>query len=89
MNRIERRVNNDATIRIDNISYDVPMKFIKQKVEVRYLPDDMDNAFIFYENDKYNIRTTNGIHRTFFLSMSSPNKSIVSKIHAGLLFSNK
>ena len=38
MNRISRRVNNDATISIDKVSYDVPMQFIKQKVEVRYLP---------------------------------------------------
>lgn len=61
MNRVERRVNNDATIRIDKISYDVPMQFIRQKVEVRYLPDDMDDAYIYYENIKYNIRKTNKV----------------------------
>jgi len=61
MNRVQRRVNNDSTISIDKISYDVPMQFIRQKVEVRYLPDDMDNAYIYYENIKYSIRKTNKI----------------------------
>ena len=61
MNRVERRVNNDSTINIDKISYDVPMQFIRQKVEVRYLPDDMDSAYIYYENIKYSIRKTNKI----------------------------
>ena len=61
MNRVERRVNNDATISIDKIHYDVPMKFIRQKVEVRYLPDDMDNAYIYYEKIKYSIRKTNKV----------------------------
>ena len=61
MNRVERRVNNDSTISIDKISYDVPMQFIRQKVEVRYLPDDMDNAYIYYENIKYSIRKTNKV----------------------------
>lgn len=61
MNRVERRVNNDATINIDKISYDVPMQFIRQKVEVRYLPDDMDSAYIYYEWIKYSIRKTNKV----------------------------
>lgn len=33
MNRIQRRVNNDSTISIDKVSYDVPIQFIGQKVE--------------------------------------------------------
>ncbi|MGB4440460.1 MAG: hypothetical protein WBJ13_14840, partial [Sedimentibacter sp.] len=41
--------------------YDVPMQFIRQKVEVRYLPDDMESAYIYYENIKYGIRKTNKI----------------------------
>jgi transposase InsO family protein len=61
MNRVNRRVNNDATISIDKTSYDVPMQFIRQKVEVRYLPDDMDSAYIYYENIKYKIRKTNKV----------------------------
>jgi len=61
MNRVQRRVNNDATISIDKTSYDVPMQFIRQKVEVRYLPDEMDSAYIYYEKIKYNIRKTNKV----------------------------
>lgn len=61
MNRIDRRVNNDSTISIDKTLYDVPMQFIGQKVEVRYLPDDMENAYVYYENVKYSIRKTNKI----------------------------
>lgn len=61
MNRTKRKVNNDATISIDKVSYDVPMQFIGQKVEIRYLPDDMDNAYLFYENTKYPIRKTNKV----------------------------
>lgn len=61
MNRINRRVNNDATISIDKTPYDVPMEFIGMKVEVRYLPDDMDHSYIYYENDKYFIRKTNKV----------------------------
>jgi len=61
MNRVNRRVNNDATISIDKISYDVPMQFIGQKVEVRYLPDDMDSTYIYYEKIKYKIKKTNKV----------------------------
>ena len=49
MNRIGRKVNLDSTISIDKIYYDVPMQFIRAKVEVRYLPDRMQEAYIFFE----------------------------------------
>ena len=61
MNRVNRKVNNDATISIDKVSYDVPMQFIRQSVEVRYLPDEMENAYIYYDNTKYSIRKTNKV----------------------------
>lgn len=63
MNRIIRRVNNDSTISIDSISYDVPMQFIRMKVEIRFLPDDMKNAYILYEGKRYPIRLTNKVFR--------------------------
>ena len=34
------------------------MQFISQKVEIRYLPDDMDSAFILYEGERFSIRAT-------------------------------
>lgn len=61
MNRVSRKVKNDSTVSIDKVLYDVPMQFIGQRVEIRYLPDDMDNAYILYEKTKYNIRKTNKV----------------------------
>ncbi len=53
LNRIHRRVNKDATLSIDGISYDAPMQFIGTKVEIRYLPNDMFNAFILYDGEHF------------------------------------
>lgn len=64
MNRIIRKVNNDSTITIDSVSYDVPMQFIRMKVEIRFLPDDMKNAYILYEKKRYPIRPTNKVENS-------------------------
>ena len=61
MNRVKRRVRNDATVVIDNVMYDVPMQFIRCRVEIRYLPDDMENAYILDDGVKYPIRRTNKV----------------------------
>ncbi len=58
-NRISRKVRKDSTISIDKISYDVPMQFISAKVDIRFLPDDIDSAFILFENQRFPIRRTN------------------------------
>ena len=58
LNRVTRHVKKDATVSIDSKSYDVPMQFISQKVEIRYLPEDMDSAFILYEGEHFPIRAT-------------------------------
>lgn len=57
-NRITRKVRKDSTITIDNVCYDVPMQFISAKVSVRFLPDDMENAYILMDNIKFPIRKT-------------------------------
>jgi putative transposase len=59
MNRVTRKVNLDSTVSIDKIYYDVPMQFIRSKVEIRFLPDNMGGAYIFFEGKKYPIRQTN------------------------------
>ena len=59
LNRITRKVRKDATVSIDKVSFDVPMQFISATVDIRYLPDDMDNACIFYEGRQYPIIKTN------------------------------
>jgi transposase InsO family protein len=64
MNRINRRVRNDATIVIDKTLYDVPLQFIRSKVEIRYLPDDMKNAYILDDGVKYPIRKTNKVENS-------------------------
>lgn len=58
-NRTTRKVRKDSTVSIDNICYDVPMQFISAKVDIRYLPDDMDTAYILMDQQKYPIRRTN------------------------------
>ena len=60
-NRITRKVRNDATVSIFKESYDVPMQFIGMKVEIRFLPDDMNSAYILYEGTKSPIHKTNRI----------------------------
>ena len=58
MNRVVRRVNRDSTVSIDRVYYDVPMQFIAQKVEIRFLPDDMSSAYILSNGQHYPIRQT-------------------------------
>ena len=59
LNRITRKVRKDSTITINKICYDVPMQFISAKVDIRFLPDDMDSAFILSDGQKFPIRQTN------------------------------
>ena len=61
MNRVTRKVYNDSTVSIDKISYDVPMQFIGDKVEIRYLPDRMEDAYIYHESLHYPIRRTDRV----------------------------
>lgn len=61
LNRIHRRVRKDSTVSIDKTSYDVPMQFIGQSVEIRYEPNDMSTAFILYERKHFPIRQTNRV----------------------------
>ena len=58
LNRIIRRVKKDATVSIGCVSYDVPMQFISQNVEIRFLPEDMDGAFILADGERFPIRQT-------------------------------
>lgn len=61
LNRITRKVRKDSTISIDTYSYDVPMQFISQKVEIRFEPSNMDSAFILYDGKRFPIRRTNKV----------------------------
>jgi hypothetical protein len=59
LNRIGRKVRSDSTIPIDKVFYDAPQQFIGMNVEVRYLPDRMNDAYILYEKEKYPLKPTN------------------------------
>lgn len=41
MNRITRTVRGDATVTIQKVLYDVPQQFIRTKVEIRFMPNDI------------------------------------------------
>lgn len=45
--RVERRVKNDATIPILNYIFEVPAKYIGERIKVRYDPTALDKAYIF------------------------------------------
>lgn len=60
-NRIIRKVNNDATISLNGTYYDVPPQFIRMHVEVRFIPDAMDEAYILYEGVHYPIVATDKV----------------------------
>jgi len=61
LNRITRKVRKDATVSINNLSFDVPMQFIGAKVDIRFRPNDLGSAFILYENCKFPLRLTNKV----------------------------
>ncbi len=51
LHRITRKVNSDSTVSIDKVLYEVPQKYIKQKINIRYSPINPDSVFIFDENN--------------------------------------
>lgn len=59
LNRISRKVRKDATVSINKTSYDAPMQFIDQKVEIRFRPGEPDSAMILYEGKYFPLRLTN------------------------------
>lgn len=60
-NRLQRRVNRDATIHLMNAVYDAPMQFIGQKVEVRFLPGAAQSAYVLYGGEHYPLRLTDRV----------------------------
>jgi transposase InsO family protein len=72
LNQVSRKVKNDATISIDNVSYDVPMIFIGTSVDVFYSPDDMASAHIRFEEDIYPIRPTDKVANSKTRRSTSP-----------------
>jgi len=61
LNRVTRKVRNDATVSIDRVSYDAPMGLIGQKVEIRFLPGDMGAARVAFEGRDWPLRPTDKV----------------------------
>lgn len=58
MNRVVRKVRNDSCISIGRICYSVPPQFIGMKVEIRYLPDCMEKAYLLYGDNRFPVTRT-------------------------------
>jgi len=58
MNRIRRKVKNDSTLSLQNIQFDAPMQFMRQTVEVRFLPGKLDEAYIFDNDEHFPLKMT-------------------------------
>lgn len=52
LHRVSRRVNNDATISLNSLHFEVPAKYMGQKINIRYSPITLDTAFIFDKDNK-------------------------------------
>jgi transposase InsO family protein len=58
MNRIIRKVRNDSTLSLFKMQFDAPMQFIRQSVEVRFLPGYLDEAYIYDQGRHYLLKRT-------------------------------
>ncbi|MDR0375076.1 MAG: DDE-type integrase/transposase/recombinase [Treponema sp.] len=58
MNRMRRKVRNDSTLSLQNTQFDAPMQFMRQTVEVRFLPDRLSEAYIFENGAHYPLKLT-------------------------------
>ena len=61
MNRITRKVRADSTLSFFKTQYDAPTQFIGHTVEVRFLPDRMEDAFIFDAGVRYPLKRTDKV----------------------------
>jgi transposase InsO family protein len=61
MNRDSRKVRKDATISFKCLQFDVPMQFIGQNVELRFLPGRITEAVILYDNHFYPLQLTDKV----------------------------
>lgn len=52
MNSIVRTVGKDRTVSIDNILYEVPYKYVKEEIEIRYYVDNKEKMWIYEDNER-------------------------------------
>jgi len=58
MNRVTRKVKNDSTLSLQNIQFDAPMQFMRQTVEVRFIPGRLSEAYIFDNGARFPLKLT-------------------------------
>jgi hypothetical protein len=58
MNRERRKVRNDSTLSLQNTQLDAPMQFIRNTIEVRFLPDRLSEAYILDGGVRYPLKLT-------------------------------
>ena len=63
LHTVKRKVLSDATIQLNNIIFEVPQKYIKQNIQIKYPPDNLTVAYIYDEkgNLKYEIHPVDKI----------------------------
>jgi hypothetical protein len=52
LHRVNRKVRNDRTIKIENTYYEVPYKYVGQTIEIRYDPNQLNEVYVFSNNQK-------------------------------------
>ncbi len=72
LHRVTRTVNNDATIKLYTKLFEVPQKYIRQKINVRYSPLQLDKAYIYDQN---NVHTD-----TVYLLKKTDNSRVKRKV---------
>ena len=52
LHKIERKVRKDRCVKIENKYYEVPNKYVNQTINIRYDPNNLEEIFIFENNEK-------------------------------------
>ncbi|SMB82712.1 Transposase InsO and inactivated derivatives [Desulfonispora thiosulfatigenes DSM 11270] len=52
LKRVVRKVKHDATISLNSILYEVPFKYIGEKLDIRYSEDNLDEIFIYLDGKR-------------------------------------
>jgi hypothetical protein len=52
LHRTDCRVTNAATVKLGGTEYETPQKYIGAKIQIRWLPADLSELYIFSADDK-------------------------------------
>ena len=52
LHREQRRVNKDSTVSLNKILFEVPKKYIGDRIKIRFSPLDLSKAYIFNNNEE-------------------------------------